>query len=55
VEINPPHPVLAPAEEKSIAVRITPPASFNGDHGFNVNAFHEDVFDGGVTLYVSSL
>ncbi len=55
VEINPPHPVLAPAEEKSIAVRITPPAGFTGNQGFNVNAFYEHVFAGGVTLYVSSL
>ena len=55
VEINPAHPVLAPAEEKSIAVRITPPAGFTGNQGFNVNAFYEQVFAGGVTLYVSSL
>lgn len=55
VEVSPPDPVLAPAEEKSIAVRITPPAGFTGDQGFNVNAFYEHGFAGGVTLYVSSM
>jgi hypothetical protein len=55
VEFNPQYPGLAPAEEKSIAVRITPPADFTGNQGFNVNAFYEHVFAGGVTLYVSSL
>lgn len=54
VEINPQTPALAPAEEKSIAVRITPPPGFAGRQVFNVNAFHQEGFAGGVTLYVTS-
>lgn len=52
VEINPDAPVLAPNDEITINVTITPPAGFVGTQDFNVNAFHEGGLAGGVTLTV---
>ncbi len=52
VEINPDAPVLAPNDEITIAVTITPPNGFVGTQVFNVNAFFDHILAGGVTLTV---
>ena len=52
VEINPDAPVLAPNDQITITVTITPPNGFVGTEVFNVNAFHDNTPAGGVTLTV---
>jgi hypothetical protein len=52
VALDPAAPFLARDEEVVIQAVITPPEEFHGRQAFNVNAFHEDGFAGGVTLYV---
>jgi hypothetical protein len=54
VAIDPIQPVLAPLDELDVAVEITPPEGFVGSKAFNIDAFHEDGFAGGVTLVVTS-
>jgi hypothetical protein len=43
---------LAPGAEATIDVDVTPAAVFSGEKAFNVNAFGDGVFAGGVTLVV---
>jgi hypothetical protein len=52
VRIDPDAPTLAPNDEITITVTITPPAGFKGTQDFNVNAFHDGGLAGGVTLTV---
>lgn len=52
VKIEPDTPTLAPNDEITITVTITPPAGFTGRQDFNVNAFHDGGLAGGVTLTV---
>ena len=52
VEIEPPEPRLEAGEEQTIRVRIVGPDGYKGLQPFNVHAFHQDGFVGGVTLYV---
>jgi len=52
VEFNPATPVLAPEEEVSIKITITPPASFSGSQTINLHAFTTLGLVGGVTLIV---
>lgn len=52
VRIEPDAPTLAPNDEITISVTITPPAGFRGTQDFNVNAFHAGGLAGGVTLTV---
>jgi hypothetical protein len=54
VEIQPDAPTLNPNDEITITVTITPPAGFKGTQAFNVNAFYDDGFAGGVTLTVEA-
>jgi hypothetical protein len=44
--------VLAPNDQITITVTITPPNGFVGTEVFNVNAFHDNTPAGGVTLTV---
>jgi hypothetical protein len=54
VVLTPNEPVMAPAEERTIAVEITPPDAFSGAKAFNINAYNgANAFLGGVTLYVT--
>jgi hypothetical protein len=50
VAISPETIALAPNAEATIAVDIEPPPGFTGQQPFNVNAFAEGIFAGGVTL-----
>lgn len=50
VAIDPPSPSLAPGEAVVVRVKVTPPDTFTGRQPFNVNAFHDGGFAGGVTL-----
>ncbi|MGE0813270.1 MAG: hypothetical protein AB7O28_06865 [Vicinamibacterales bacterium] len=50
VAISPATPTLAGGDEVTIHVQVTPPAGFTGDKPFNVNAYAEGAFAGGVTL-----
>jgi hypothetical protein len=50
VAISPATPTLAPDEEITVQVEATPPPGFIGDKTFNVNAFADGAFAGGVTL-----
>lgn len=43
---------LAPGEETTIHVTITPPDDFTGRQHFNINAFYENKFAEGITLAV---
>jgi hypothetical protein len=52
VAITPDTVSLAPGAEATIDVDAEPPAGFNGEKAFNVNAFGDGVFAGGVTLVV---
>lgn len=52
VDIRPAEPRLAPDEEMTIAVEITPPPGFAGRLPVNVHAFDGQGLAGGVTLYV---
>ena len=54
LQINPTAPLLAPDEEITVEVTITPPDGFVGTQNFNVNAFYEHTLAGGVTLKVES-
>jgi hypothetical protein len=54
VQINPDIPILAPNDEIPIQVAITPPTGFAGKLNFNVNAFHDNILAGGVTLTVEA-
>lgn len=50
VKIEPPTPTLDPGVSVTITVSVEPPAGFVGNQPFNINAFHEQGFAGGVTL-----
>jgi hypothetical protein len=50
VAISPANVMLLPGDEMTIQVDAAPPAGFVGDKSFNVNAFADGVFAGGVTL-----
>lgn len=52
VALDPAEPILAPGQELTIQATLTPPGGFAGRQAFNVNAFHDEGFSGGVTLYV---
>jgi hypothetical protein len=52
VAISPEPVSLNPGEEATIQVDITPPPGFSGEKAFNVNAFGDEIFAGGVTLVV---
>jgi hypothetical protein len=52
VSIEPDRPILHPEEEVNVRVMLEPPAGFRGRQPFNVNAFDEHGFVGGVTLLV---
>jgi hypothetical protein len=53
VAISPDTILLAPGDEQTIQVEVTPPAGFTGQLPFNVNAFADGWFAGGVTLTVT--
>jgi hypothetical protein len=50
VAIQPDAVALAPGQEVTVQVDVTPPAGFAGEQPFNVNAFADGKFAGGVTL-----
>jgi hypothetical protein len=50
VQIAPSAPVLAPGAAATITVTVEPPPAFLGRQAININAFHGQVFAGGVTL-----
>ena len=52
VEITPEEVTLGPQQESDIAFVVDPPAGFHGQKRFNVNAFDEVGFVGGVTIVV---
>lgn len=52
VKLEPLEPILAPGDEITVRVFITPPDSFTGRQPFNVHAFHSQGLAGGVTLIV---
>lgn len=52
VAFEPAAPTLAPGDETTIRVLITPPDSFHGRQPVNVHAFHSAGLAGGVTLTV---
>jgi hypothetical protein len=52
VDISPAAPPLSPGQAVTVQVSVDPPASFTGAQQFNVNAFHQYGFAGGVTLTV---
>jgi len=52
VAFDPAEPVLAPDEQRSIVVKITPRAGFVGEQPINVRALHGNAVAGGVTLVV---
>lgn len=54
VDVSPERPVLRADEAIPVRVDITPPGGFAGRQAFNVNAFHDAGFAGGVTLYVDA-
>jgi hypothetical protein len=54
VTISPDTVSLAPDQEVAVQVDITPPAGFTGEQPFNVNAFAEGKFAGGVRLVVTA-
>ena len=53
VVISPEEVPLVPGEEVAIQVAITPPPDFVGERAFNINAFGNGAFAGGVTLAVT--
>lgn len=53
IAITPEEVLLMPGEEQTIQVDASPPAGFSGQLPFNVNAFADGVFAGGVTLTVT--
>ena len=53
VAITPPEATIAPDDEVDVAVAITPPAQFQGEQQFNVNAFYDSSYAGGVSLLVT--
>lgn len=52
VDFEPAIPTLAPGDEATIRVLITPPDTFHGSQPVNVHAFHSAGLAGGVTLTV---
>ena len=52
VKLEPSEPLLAPGNEITVRVFITPPDAFTGRQPFNVHAFHQQGLAGGVTLIV---
>ncbi len=54
VVFDPPHPALAPGDEVSIRVTVTPPAAFRGRQPLNVHALSSLALAGGVTMYIES-
>jgi len=50
IVLSPTNPTLDPGEEITIQADVTPPAGFTGDMPFNVNAYADGTFAGGVTL-----
>lgn len=52
IVLTPASATLDPGEEITVQADVTPPASFVGDKPFNVNAFADGAFAGGVTLVV---
>ena len=52
VDISPSNVPMQPEEERLIAVRIDPPAGFKGRKAFNLNAFADWSFVGGLTAYI---
>lgn len=52
VEFTPGTPTLGPGAETTINASFTPPAGFTGEQRFNVNAYTDTLFAGGVTLIV---
>jgi hypothetical protein len=53
VQISPEEASLDPGQEVTVAVSITPPASFIGEQPFNLDAFADGAAAGGVTLIVT--
>jgi hypothetical protein len=53
VAITPSELSLDPKQEQTIAVDITPPAGWAGQQPFNINAFADTKFAGGLTLTVT--
>ena len=53
VAISPDEAALDPAQEIAVQVTIDPPAAFTGEQPFNVNAFADGAFAGGVSLVVT--
>jgi hypothetical protein len=54
LEIDPITPRLASGDKVIVHVRISPPAGFTGQKSFNINAFNEHGFAGGVSLTVDA-
>ena len=52
VAFDPPSPELAPDEEQTVHVVVTPPDGFTGRQPLNVNAFNRYGLAGGLTLYL---
>lgn len=50
VQIVPPAPTLDPGASTTITVSVEPPGGFIGRQAFNINAFHDQGFAGGVAL-----
>ncbi|MDQ3698088.1 MAG: NEW3 domain-containing protein [Gemmatimonadota bacterium] len=50
VKISPEEVDLAPGDEVTVQVAVTPPAAFAGDQPLNITAFADGAFAGGVTL-----
>jgi hypothetical protein len=53
VSLSPHEVVLAPGQQVTVQVAVTPPGGFVGAQPFNLNAFSAGAFAGGVTLLVT--
>jgi hypothetical protein len=55
VAVTPEAVELTPGQEVTIQVDASPPPGFNGQQSFNVNAFADGIFAGGVTLAATKI
>ena len=53
--IQPDAPSLAADQTITVRVTIDPPPGFTGRQPFNINAYHQQGFAGGVTLIVEKV
>ena len=52
VTFSPTEPALGPGDEIAVHLLVTPPVDFQGRQNLNVNAFHNGILAGGITVAV---